>query len=65
MTSTIRIATEQRKKVEDERREVLLEGATLDQWKSGKWPTGSTWLWAIGVVGPKGSAVKPDQRTGE
>jgi len=52
-------------KARKEQREILLPGATLDQWKSGKWPTGSTWLWAIGVVGPKGSAVRPDKRSGE
>lgn len=47
-----------------ERRAILLEGATIDQWRNGKWPEGSTWLWALGVVGPKGSAVEPDKRTG-
>lgn len=48
-----------------EKREILLPGATMDQWRSGKWPKGSTWFWALGVVGPKGSSVQPDKRTGE
>lgn len=48
--------------IERERREVLLAGATIDQFRNGKWPAGSTWLFAIGVVGPKGSAPVIERR---
>lgn len=45
-----------------EQRAILLADATTEQWFQGanqkRWPVGSKFLWAIGVVGPKGSADK-------
>jgi hypothetical protein len=51
-------------KARTEMRAILMQGATIEQFKNGNWPAGSLWLWALGVVGPKGSAVQPDKRTG-
>lgn len=51
-----------RDKIAKEGRELLLEGATIDQWKNGTWPAGSLWLWALGVAGPKGSAPREETR---
>jgi hypothetical protein len=48
--------------IEKERRELLLAGATIEQWKQGRWPAGSIWLWALGVAGPKGSAPREELR---
>ena len=49
-----------------ELRAIIMEGATLDQaiaaGKQRQVPAGSLWLWALGVVGPPGSAVEPDKR---
>lgn len=51
-----------------ERRSIIMEGATIDQailaGKQRHAPEGSLWLWALGIVGPPGSAVEPDRRTG-
>lgn len=52
-------------KARSERRAILMADATMEQWKNGKWPVGSMWLWNLGVVGPPGSSVEPDRRTGE
>lgn len=49
-------------KIAKENREVLLEGATIEQFKNGKWPAGSRWLWAVGIVGPKDSAPRVESR---
>lgn len=49
-----------------ERRAILIEDATIDQaivaGKQRTAPPGSLWLWALGLVGPPGSAVEPDKR---
>lgn len=56
-------------KARSEKRAILIEGATIDQaiiaGKQRQVPAGSLWLWTLGVVGPPGSAVQPDRRTGE
>lgn len=52
-------------KAKSERRAILLEGASIEQWKNGKWPVGSMWLWSLGVVGEKNSAIEPDKRVAE
>ena len=48
-----------------ERRAILMEGATRDQFVHGQWPTGSLWLWTLGIAGPKNSAIEADKRYGE
>lgn len=65
MTSFLRFKSDQEDRVERERRSILMAGATLEQFKSRKWPVGSSWFWAVGVVGPMNSAVQPDKRSGE
>lgn len=56
-------------KARSERRAILMEGATIDQAiiaaKQRQFPAGSLWLWALGIVGPPGSAVQPDKRIAE
>lgn len=52
-------------KARAERRLILMEGATMEQFKNGTWPPGSIWLWSLGVVGSKNSAVEPDKRIAE
>lgn len=49
-------------KIAKENREVLLEGATIEQFKNGKWPAGSIWLWTGYVAGPEGSAPRVETR---
>lgn len=49
-------------KIEKENREVLLAGATIEQFKNGKWPAGSSWFHQIGVVGPENSAPREEPR---
>jgi hypothetical protein len=57
-----------REQARKERRAILLEGATIDQAiaaaRQKQSPTGSLWLWALGIVGPENSDVQPDKRTG-
>jgi len=52
-------------KAHAERRAILMEDATMEQWRNGRWPVGSMWLWALGVVGARNSAIEPDKRTGK
>ena len=65
MTSFLRIKSQQEEMVYREKRATLLPHATIEQFKNGKWPVGSKWLSTIGAVGPPGSGVQPDKRSGE
>ena len=48
-----------KRQVEQERRAIILEGATQEQFvawcRAKKLEPGSTRLWAVGIVGPKNS----------
>lgn len=54
-----------REKAIREGRELLMEGATRDQFmqaaRERKIPAGSIWLWALGVVGPENSVSSENE----
>jgi hypothetical protein len=51
-----------RDKASKERRAILLEGATREQWLNGDWPVGAMWLWSLGVVDAPNTAPYEETR---